>query len=288
MSCKSLADYHIHTAVSIDCQETLPAICESASALGLTEVAITNHLMVTNPDYCIQEYDLIALNRQILQMTERFPGIKIRLGLEVDYLKDKLEIIEWRIQKYERVIGRPFDLILGSVHVLRGIHFSSSVHAPALFADCRPVEVFREYFRTMEDAVRCGMFSIMAHPDLIKKYTYDLYDPVPFSEFAEEAEGFVMALVQNGVGLELNTKGLDCPVREIYPSSELLSLYINRTGQYGSRPIITLGSDAHQAGNVGRKFDKAQLFLSDAGGTGFAGWQEGQVLFDKFAVSRSV
>ena len=275
MSIKGLPDYHIHTAVSIDCDENLFAICKAAADKGLAEIAVTNHMMVTNPDYCITEHELVDLYEECLLMSERFPDMAIRLGLEVDYLEKHLEEINQRIQMYKRAIGQPFDMILGSVHVLRGIHFSSSMKAPALFTQVSPVEAFREYFHTMQDAVDSGLFSIMAHPDLIKKYTNSLHEQVLFKEYAEEAEGFIQSLVSRDVGLELNTKGLDCPVQEIYPSGELLHLYIQEASVNRKEPRITLGSDAHRCENAGRKFAEAKKHMQLAGGKAFVGWKQG-------------
>jgi len=286
MNTRRLSDYHIHTAVSIDCSADLPAICVRASELGLAEIAVTNHLMVTNSDYCISEQQLVDLREQIHEMTKLFPDLTIRLGLEVDYLEGQQQAVEKRIEQGERAVGQ-FDFILGSVHMLRGVHFSSTTHAPALFEVCPPVEAFREYFRLLEKAVRSGMFCVMAHPDLIRKFTGSLHPPVPFDWYAEEVDSFIQSLHDEHVGIELNTKGLDCPVREIFPSEQLLERYINYCKSKEPRPLITLGSDAHEAENVGRKFDAALIQLKQAGGSELCTWQDRRPCFYKPAAEGS-
>jgi histidinol-phosphatase (PHP family) len=105
----------------------------------------------------------------------------------------------------------------------------------------------------------------MAHPDLIKKYTFELSPPIVFAEYRSSVEVYVDALLETGVGIEVNTKGLKLPVKEAYPSTELLQLYVERARQRGITPIVTMGSDAHTAEDVGGYLLEAASLLRGLG-----------------------
>ena len=105
----------------------------------------------------------------------------------------------------------------------------------------------------------------MAHPDLIKKYTGELHPPVPFDRYRAPVEAFIVSLLEAEVGIEVNPSGLRRPVAEIYPSDELLSLYLSEAKARGAEPIITLGSDAHQLERVGERLCEGVMALQRVG-----------------------
>lgn len=253
MSSAGLVDYHLHTAVTVDAQTTEAQVCQRAVALGLREIAFTNHVMLRYPDYVMSARDLVHHWSQIQVCQARYPDLTIRLGLELDYYAGQEEQIAAIVQRYQDLIGRRFDYVLGAVHHLNGVFFGPSRNAPALFSQKDTDAIYRDYFALMTQAVQSGLFDVMAHPDLIKKYVGRLHPAVPFDRYGAAAETFVQALLACGVGIEINPKGLRYPVAEIYPSQQLLSLYVSEARARGSEPIVTLGSDAHQVEAVGAR-----------------------------------
>lgn len=258
---QGLVDYHIHTAVTVDANATEEECCQQAIALGLREIAFTNHLMLTEPDYFISPEDLVDHWAQIQLCQERYPQLTIRVGLEIDYYEGREDDIAATIQRYEDLIGRRFDFILGAIHHLNGVFFGPSRNAPALFNNQEAQNIYHDYFGLMVKAVRSGFFDVMAHPDLIKKYTGRLHPPVPFDRYRAPAESFIKSLLEVEVGIEVNTSGLRRPVGEIYPSDQLLSLYLSEAEDRGIEPIITLGSDAHRLENVGARLSEGIMAL---------------------------
>lgn len=246
-----LMDYHLHTAVTIDGKMGEIGACERALSMGIQEIAFTNHVMLTQPDYTMSPASLLDHWDQIQSCKLRYPQLTIRLGIEMDYYHNREKEIETTLESYERLIGRPFDLILGSVHEIKGGFFASQHVAPGFFKDRDIVSLYCDYFELATKAVNSRLFDIIAHPDLIKKYTNELTPPVPFDYYRFFVEPFIDALIDCGVGLEVNTKGLKLQVKEAYPSTELLELYLLRTKDLGSEPIITVGSDAHKVDDVG-------------------------------------
>ena len=151
------------------------------------------------------------------------------------------------------------------MHHLHGIFFSSEKCAAELFARYQIVTLYRDYIAQVTRAVKSRLFDVMAHADLIKKYTGELAPRVPFEEYRDAAASFVDTLLESGVGIEINTKGYKLQVGEAYPSEELLALYISRAKARGIAPIVTLGSDAHRVEDVGARLGEGTRALRRAG-----------------------
>jgi histidinol-phosphatase (PHP family) len=251
MALEKLIDYHLHTAVTVDGNMTEYEACERAIALGIREIAFTNHVMLDQAKYRITAAAFTQHWKNIQVCQSRYPELTIRLGIEMDYYPGRESEISEKIKSYEELVDRPFDLILGAIHDIRGGFFSNKVEAVGFFKDRDIIAIYREYFELATHAARSQLFDIMAHPDLIKKYTHQLTPPVPWECYADQVEAFLDVLVSSEVGIEINTKGLKLPIQEPYPSDRFLEHYLARVRGLGKEPIITIGSDAHQAQNVG-------------------------------------
>lgn len=260
-----LMDYHVHTAVTIDGRMTEVQACERAILMGMQEIAFTNHVMLTEPEYTISPQALHKHWRQVEACQSRYPQLAIRLGLEVDYYEGREEDIAGAIEQYEKQLGRPFDLVLGAVHHLKGVFFSSEDHAPELFNNHDIETLYRDYFALATMAAESRLFDVMAHPDLIKKFVGVLSPHVPFRQYRAEAESFVDAVLVSNTGLEMNTKGYKHKVGEAYPTDELLALYLAKARACGSEPIVTLGSDAHKVEDVGGHISEGAMTLQKLG-----------------------
>lgn len=260
-----LMDYHLHTAVTIDGRMTEDQACEKAISMGIDEIAFTNHVMLTQPDYRISPDAFVTHWENIEACQHKYPELSIRLGIEMDYYLDREAEIEQVLRSYESLIGRPFDIVLGSVHEVSGNFFSNKHLAAPFYANNDLVRLYEQYFELAERAALSGLFDVIAHPDLIKKYTYELTPRLPFDAYRAGAERFVEAAVLSGTGLEVNTKGLKLLVGEAYPSDELLKAYLCEAKQSGVRPIITLGSDAHKPEDVGYKIADVASHLAGMG-----------------------
>ncbi|MBE3577551.1 MAG: histidinol-phosphatase HisJ family protein [Limnochordales bacterium] len=178
--------------------------------------------------------------------------VPLRLGLEVDYLPGRMELIRQILSPY------PWDYLLGSVHFLGRWGFDI---APEIGWPDDPElidEGWLQYWQTWRQAAECGLFSSMAHPDLFKKFGHRP-SPAAAPQVAEAARTALVAAARAGVAIEINSAGLRKPVGEIYPSLSLLQ---------EARAVhlpITLGSDAHRAEDVGRGLAEAIAFARRAG-----------------------
>ncbi len=262
---RGLIDYHLHTGVTIDAKMKEIDACERALSRGIREIAFTNHVMLNQPNYLMSPQACAAHWERVQECQERYPGLTIRLGLEVDYYPGSQHEIAGVIREYEELIGRPFDLILGSVHELNGVFFSNKQQAPALYKDRYLADLYREYFALATEAVYSRLFDVMAHPDLIKKYVGELTPTLDFAQYASSASSYVDALLETGIGMEVNTKGLKLKVNEAYPSGELLRMYVSRAAAAGIDPVFSLGSDAHSVEDVGDFIAEGAALLRSLG-----------------------
>lgn len=169
------------------------------------------------------------------------------LGVEADWLPSHPGHVE-------RLLGaHDFDVVLGSLHFLGDWAFDD----PALIDRWKGLDVddvWRRYFAELARAARSGLYDVMAHPDLVKKFGHRPgFDPAPLH--ADAAEAFARA----GVAVEVNTAGLRKPCAEIYPCEDFLAA-CRRAGVRA-----TVGTDAHSPADVAAGLAEARALLIRAG-----------------------
>jgi histidinol-phosphatase (PHP family) len=179
---------------------------------------------------------LDAYAGQVREMAERVKGLDVVLGAEADWLPGREAHTE-SVRAQARDAG--VEVLLGSVHFLGEWAFDDPNELAEW--DRREVDaVWNEYFAHWCDAARSGLFDVMAHPDLPKKFGHR-----PSFDTADLFEEAARAAAEGGVGIEVSTAGLRRPVAEIYPAADLLAAF----GR--ARVPATVGSDAHSASEVG-------------------------------------
>lgn len=84
---KIKGDYHMHTKYSGDCKNELEDIVQKAIALGLEEIAITDH-GPAHSGYGIKREDFFKLREEIDLINEKYPNIRVLMGLEANLLDE--------------------------------------------------------------------------------------------------------------------------------------------------------------------------------------------------------
>lgn len=176
-------------------------------------------------------------------------GPEVLLGIEADWIGGHESLVTGALERHD------FDVVLGSVHFIDDWAFDDP-DLRARYAEWTPDQLWERYFRDLEEAAATGLYDVMAHPDLVKKFgVRPLVDPGRL--YREAAATFAEA----GVAVEVNTAGLRKPCAEIYPSLELL-----RCCRDAGVPA-TVGSDAHRPEEVGAGWGAARDLLLAAGYT---------------------
>jgi histidinol-phosphatase (PHP family) len=247
----TVADYHMHTPLCRHATGEPVEYAARAIEAGLSEIGFSDHSPMRRDDFDEWRMRLDQLDEYVEKVrfaARQFPRLTIKLALEVDYLPGHEDWI------HELAARHPWDYLIGSVHYVSD---SWDVDNPAKLSEWKkrdPWEVWSVYFERLTMAAASGLFDIIGHADLPKKFGHR-----PQRDCTPLYETFLRAAKQSGVAYELNTAGLRKDCREIYPCPD----FVQRAQRMGVP--ITLGSDAHEPGDVGRDFAAAIALARAAG-----------------------
>ena len=248
-----LTSYHTHTRWS-DGSDTLPPYVEAARRHGLDELGVSDHYTLSphgaTPSWSMQPERLAEYVGDIRDEAGTTHGLAIRLGLEADFFPETVEDLR------ARLVGQPFDYVIGSVHFIDRFPIDKDVSDWAGLPPGERDDVWRRYWQRVRALAESRVFDVVAHLDLPKKFGYR-----PTVHLAGEAGSALDAIASAGMAIELNTAGWDKPAAEAYPSPELLHAARKR----GIPLLIT--ADAHAPGELTRHFGAARALARAAGYT---------------------
>jgi histidinol-phosphatase (PHP family) len=248
-----IVDYHTHTALCKHGEGTVDDYVRRALALGLDEIGASEHIPM--PDR-FDEVHRMTLEQytsryapEVSEAAERYKGtIAVRRGIEADFYAGTEPWVRDFIDEND------FDYVIGSVHFLGEWGFDNPVFLHRY--EERDIDAtYEQYFDTVARSAKSGLFDIIAHCDLVKKFGHR-----PTKSMRDPIQAMMEAIKKENLAIEINTSGLRKPVREPYPGPEILA--VARQLQVP----ITLGSDAHTPNEVGAEFDVAAALLEQYAG----------------------
>lgn len=245
------ADYHMHTPLCRHATGEPVEYAQRAVDSGLTEIGFSDHSPMPRDDFDNWRMFNSQLDEYVAKVElarQAFPYLTIRLALEVDYLPGHEPWIR------ELAARHPWDYFIGSVHY---VSESWDIDNPAKLSEWKKrdaFEVWKAYFERLTMAAESGLFDIIGHADLPKKFGIR-----PVQDCTPLYEKFLDAVAKSNIAIELNTAGLRKDCKEIYPSRELLQLTFAR------HIPITFGSDAHAPEEVGMNFVDAMELARSVG-----------------------
>ena len=245
------ADYHMHTPLCGHASGEPVAYARHAVEVGLTEIGFSEHSPMPRDDFDdwrMRTDQLDEYVEKVRRAHRDFPQLAIRLALEVDYLPDHLDWIR------DLAARQPWDYFIGSVHYVAEGWAVDNPHKLSEWKNRDPWEVWSVYFERLTMAAETGLFEIIGHADLPKKFGHR-----PGRNCKPLYERFLTAAKRHNCAIEINTAGLRKECHEIYPSREILTLAF----QHGVP--ITFGSDAHAPEEVGMGFAEAVALARSAG-----------------------
>lgn len=251
-------DFHIHTRNTDDAQDTLEAMARAAALRGINEIAVTDHFVPGLAGYCVTPRQIEQHFRDAETIAQRY-GVAVRIGIEADYLPDAVPELEAMIGSFD------FDMVLGAAHFVDGCGLADEGSARVFFSRHEPRTAYRMYFEHLEQSIRSGLFDVMAHLDLVKKFGAAMAGNPQFEEYEESAGSVARALVETGTAFELNCRGFDHACEEQYPSVRFLEVLKSAGAE-----TVTIGSDAHRTDAIGDHLDRGAAALADAGFTRIA------------------
>ncbi len=272
-----MLDYHLHLWPHSQREAPLvldqvAAYCERAQAAGVVEIALTEHLFrFVQADRVLggfwdgddvperlrrsmSEYwkfhvhaDLDDYVTTVLEAKSH--GLPVVLGLEVDYYAGRMEEVAGLLEGY------PFDVLLGSVHWVRGWRFddvdddeSMSEWSTRDVDDC-----WDAYTGALEELAATRTCDVLAHPDLVKVAGHRPRHP------SEWWDRIALAAARSGMATEVSSAGWRKPAGEQYPAEGLLVRLAARGVPF------TTASDAHHLEEVADRVGDLQALLHSVG-----------------------
>lgn len=255
-----LTDYHLHlrpddldaTAAESFTAANAERYREVAGEGGIVELGVAEHVYRFTQALEVwghpvwREYahdDLDAYCGFVRESTD------LRLGIEADFVPGAEDRMANLLQ------ARDFDYVVGSVHFLRDHALDMDDHS--VWSTGRsPEEIWKEYFRTLGEAARSGLFDILAHPDLVKIWGPAHPDrPFPQGDLRRYYELAIDGIAESGIAVEVSTAGLRKRAQEIYPAPAFLRMCLEAGAP------VALSSDAHRPEDVGADYDRALELL---------------------------
>jgi histidinol-phosphatase (PHP family) len=245
--------------------------CDEAARHGVTELALTEHASrfvdvisavgpfwqryghePTSPllaDY-IDYHARNSLEQYVtLAQTAKDEGLPVKVGLEVDYYADQMDVVSDLLSQY------PFDVLIGSVHWLGTWQFDdidNEVHMHEW--SVRDVDqCWADYSRAIEELSSAHAVDVLAHPDLIKVAGHVASNPSDFWDLMCESAA------KADVTMECSSAGWFKPIGEQYPADGFLDRLVDKGLTF------TTASDAHHLERVGSRAEDLAVMLESRG-----------------------
>lgn len=245
-----LPDYHMHTRLCQHAAGEPKDYAARAIEAGLPEICLTDHMPMPawyDPMSRMRPEEFPTYEGWASEARRLHPSLPIRFGVEGDFHPDAMDHVAGFLG------SRPFDYVIGSVHVLGDWGFDNEAQI-AEWSRRDVLDVWEDYFHLVELMAESRLFDSLGHPDLPKKFGRR-----PDADLEPLFREVLACVKENGLCLEVNTSGLRKPCREIYPARRLLEIAADL-----GVPIVT-GSDAHEPGSVGANFAEALALLRETG-----------------------
>ncbi|HEX5855910.1 MAG TPA: histidinol-phosphatase, partial [Thermoanaerobaculia bacterium] len=233
-------DYHVHTVRCGHAGGEMREYVLAALERGLDEIAFTDHIPLyflpgedPDPTIAMTRAELPGYAEEVRALKEEFAGrIDVLLGLEADYAEGQEAALDEILRSHD------WDVVLGSVHWVAGDWIDAPGSGKRHETE-GTARLWREYYRLLAKAAETGLFDVLTHFDLPKKFGHRMPAAVADAEATA-----VDAARRSGVAIEVSSAGLRKDVKEEYPGPPLLRKLV------GAGVPIVLSSDAHAPAEV--------------------------------------
>ena len=263
------ADYHMHTALSVDCDVSIGSQIETAIQNGLDEIAITDHFEI---DLVENKWNLAPHVDEYIQTLQKYQvkykdQICIRVGVEVGFETRYKKEIEQLLQ------DKPFDFIICSTHTCE----KEELFCGKYFIGKTAEEAYKGYFEHVIDTLKhFDNFDVYGHLDYVSRYGEYEVKYLDVQLYMEQIDEILKILIQKNKGLEVNTSGIRYGLGHFNPQIPILRRYLELGGT-----IITIGSDSHRNEHVAFLWGEAAKMLKNIGFTHYTTFEKRKPIFRK-------
>jgi histidinol-phosphatase (PHP family) len=261
-----LTDYHVHlrpddleaTFDKYMTAENADRYRAAAEEAGVSELGVSEHIYRFSDALRIWDHPYWKANAHddLGRYVDYVRGeTNLKLGIEADYIAGREDLVASVLDEHK------WDYVVGSVHFLEQAALDMDTYD--IWKERQSTDdIWREYFNTLANAARTGLYDIMAHPDLVKYWGKDR--PAPERDLKFYYEPAVEAFAEAGVTVEMSTAGLRKPVGEIYPAPDFIDMCVDAGLKFA------LSSDAHEPLYIGHGYEHATQLLAEHGVTELA------------------
>ncbi len=261
------ADSHLHTCFSFDGNPlaTVDAVCRAACEKGLDEITFTDHCDINGEvEGIYAPFSLEMAREEVLAARDAYRGkLIVNWGIELGQPHQYPDAARALINR------GGFDFVLGSLHNLLGVPDFYFMRY-AQMTDALLDQLFCRCLAESMEVIRFAGIHSLAHLTYPCRY-YALdgrsFDPMRYDDQMAQLFGEMRG---RGIALEVNSstlrKGLDFTL----PHEPILRLWRECGGE-----LVTIGSDAHSADEVGAGFDAVCAMLVRCGFSSFVTFRGG-------------
>jgi histidinol-phosphatase (PHP family) len=248
----TLADIHVHSDNSPDGESSVMELCENAIAKGISFIAVTDHCEANA--FYKDSYD-VGVRQSFFEVRQAISvfkeQIRVLMGIELGQALENLEVAELVKSSIS------YDVILGSLHSLPG----RDDFAFLKYDEIDVSVLFADYLEELYKLVCWGGFDVLAHLTYPLRYINGEHGlNLELADFSVGIEKVMRELIKRGIALEINTSGLRQQYGKTMPDLYCLKLYKSLGGE-----LITLGSDAHRADDIGAGLMQGIALAKEAG-----------------------
>lgn len=244
-----LIDMHTHSDNSPDGTHSPMYMCEHAVRKGLRALAVTDHCETDK--FVEQKYASSVFHSyfETAKARNAFEGqLLVLTGLEIGQAFSNKLLSEKIIAKY------PYDFVLASVHTPRG--FDRDIKE----IDYTKIDVYKfinDYFEELTELAQWEYCDALAHITCPMRGIQGIYKiDFDYSKVQDNLDKLLLTMIKHNKALEINTSGLRQPIGRTMPDEQIVKRYRELGGEY-----VTIGSDAHNAYDVGEGIEEAMQML---------------------------
>lgn len=221
-------NYHTHTTRCHHAQDSDEEYIKCAIEAGIKYLGFSDHAPYVFPDgheafYCVEEKDCYEYVKTIRSLADKYKDkIHLSVGYEMEYYPEHFE------KMLELAIKSKAEFLILGQHCIT--HEYPKGHGSRGYTE--DSALLSEYVDNVVDAIRSGVFSYVAHPDIVNFGGNE-------EDYVREMTRLCECAKTHNIPLEINLHGL-CNRRH-YPSDRFFAI----AGQVGA-PVI-FGYDAHDS-----------------------------------------
>lgn len=250
----SRRNFHTHTYLCKHADGTVFDYCREAVAQGLDVLGFSDHTPFPDGRWSSVRMDISGVKdylHDIEAARPHFPGLKILTGMECEYVPEYVDFF-----KMEFLGGYRMSYLIGAAH-----SYLHNGEWEGIYGKEMNKEQLHSYTDYLIDAMGCGAFSCMAHPDLFG-VSYRGWD----DECKACSHAIAKAAVTLDMPLEINAYGLRKKViedngewRHMYPWLPFWEIM----AEYQVKVVVN--SDAHKPCDVWGNTDDCLAIASKLG-----------------------